>query len=44
MIRREGRGARGDAFRYRLENQRDLYYDALEAEAAAKMAEASGAV
>ena len=44
LIRREGRGARGDAFRYRLENPRDLYYDRLEAEAAARMVEAGGAV
>ena len=43
MIRREGRGARGDAFRYRLENQRDLHYDRLDAEAAARMADAGGA-
>ena len=44
LIRREGRGARGDAFRYRLENQRDLYYDQREAEAAARMVDAGGAV
>ncbi len=44
LIRREGRGARGDAFRYRLENPVDLHYDRLDAEAAARLAESGGAV